>query len=475
MKNKLTLAHVLPPDIEQGRSIVSSWIRTKRLSEIRLLHLVQVAAFIKIDLIPPEFRDASLKGLISIALVKGSEQGALRAAFIDPESEYVKELSMLLEDNGVPVYMGNFSEEKTVKRFLEERVVGGLNSRRKSACLAGVTNMWERKLITLVKEALAIRITKKIRNDLAGRADLARFIDDVIDLQNKKIRVYEEIALMALIDGSDLPGWDYLRRYRVDILVASAPPTSMPLLVIEYDGQQHDGGEQAWKDGKRDKVLLDASIPVLRISSKNVRCAGDIKPENSFVYRFLQRYVRVLVSQLGTLIYFHRIESRLRFDPINDAVAMKLKSLCDEYRERESRIDIPPNDFTRLYEAASEWFDYDFNEVSSDLASENFDIEQAWRRWQDPEDHFRHGDKMATVTVEKGPSICGTVDTKDGFSVNMTLRVNGTLRSGTSPRIFVELKRPAGYDELVNVATEAAVICLLEDMARGASGSGLSI
>lgn len=48
----------------------------------------------------------------------------------------------------------------------------------------------------------------------------------------------------------------------------------------------------------------------------------------------------------------------------------------------------------------------------------------------------------------------------------MTLLVNGIQRSATSPRIFVELKRPAGYDDLVDVAKEAAVICLLEDMAR---------
>lgn len=465
MKKKLTLAHVLPPEIEQGRSIVNSWIRTQRLNELRLLHLVQAAAFVNVDLIAQEFRDASLKGLISIALVKGSTKGALRAAFIDPKSEYGEELSLLLEYLDVPVHMGILSDKNVIERFLEERVLGGLKTQKKGLHLAGVTNIPERKMITLVKEALPIRITKKIRNDLAGRPDQARLIDEVIESQLRKFRVYEEMALGALIDGSDLPKWNELKKYRVDLLVASAPPTSLPLLVIEYDGQKHGEEVQAWKDAKRDKVLLDASIPVLRISSKNVSFAAGAKPENSSEYRFFQRYVGVLVSRLGELIYFDRIESRLRFSPINNAVANKLKSLCDEYRERQSRIDIPQDDFNGLYKAASEGFDYDFNEAWGDLASEKFDMEQMWRRWQDPEDHFKRGDEVAAVTVAKGPSIHGAVDTKDGFLVDMTLLVNGIPRSGTSPRIFVELKRPDDCDELVDAAKEAAVICLLEEMA----------
>lgn len=226
------------------------------------------------------------------------------------------------------------------------------------------------------------------------------------------------MALGALIVGSDLPDWDYIRTYCVDILVASAPPTSTPLLVIEFDGPRHDNENQSWKDAKRDEVLLGASIPVLRISSKNARIAGDIKSPSSLEHGFFQRYVSVLVSRLGELIYFDRIEPRQRFNPIHNAVANKLKSLCDEYRERESRIDIPPGYFKSLYEAAREGFDYDFNEVWCDLASEKFDIEQAWRRWQDPEDHFKQGDKMAAVTVEKV-----TVNLRDG-------RYKGWVRGG---------------------------------------------
>lgn len=466
MKTKLTLAHVLPPEIEQGRSIVNSWIRTQGLSEVRLLHLVQASAFVNIDLISKEFRGASLKGLISIALVKGSTKGALRAAFIDPTSEYAKELSTLLEGLGVPVYMGALSEETTVKLFLEERVVGGLNSQNKSVHLAGVTNISERILITLVKEALGIRITKKMRNDLEGRADLARFICEFFDFQKGKFRVYEEMALGALIDGLDFQGWGYLRNYRVDILVASAHPTSMPLLVIEFDGPTHDNENQATKDAKRDEALLHAGIPVLRISSKNALIAGTVRPIDSLDYRFFQSYIAKLVSRLAELVYFYRIESPFRFRPIFGAVANEVESLCDEYRRRESRVDIPEGEAIRIFEAACEVFECEFSEVEGDLALDEMHSECDWREIQDPEFHFTHSDKKVVVTVAKGPSTHGLVDTRDGFSTDITLLINGIARSVTSPRIFVELRRPAGYDDLVDVAKEAAVICLLEDMAR---------
>jgi len=466
---QLALIRTLPPAVERCREIVTLWLRKQTLSDVRLLHQAQLAAFVDINHGSiNDFTIPCLKGLIAVAVVKGSKNGVLRAAFIDSELKYAADLGKVLASRRVPAYVGDITDAQAIDAFLqtESSAAGCLKLHTKvntDFALKDVTNAPERAVITLVKESLGVWIGQKKKKLLLNNGVLADRISSYLQTQKAKYRVYEEYALGAILDGYSLPAsdWNSLQNFRADVLVASSPPQSMPLLVIEFDGREHrDNPNKARSDVFRDTALLAAGIPVLRISSQNSLLPGKVEAINDPERKFFSLYFQLLVGRLAEQIHFDRIRQSEAWEPVSTALVSALERRCDEYRKIQSRIDIPQDVLRRMYEEANDDLAGPQTKVASELAIEEYESLQEWQSMLDPNSYpTQTGEAITTV---KEPEVRGAANVKHGsFAVHMMVRLGGVSKSLVSPEIFIELKLPKSCEAFLETATEAAVISLL--------------
>ncbi|MFO8026841.1 MAG: DUF2726 domain-containing protein, partial [Opitutales bacterium] len=315
MSKSLRLAYFLPSDVEAARNTIMGWLREHGHKQHRTLCLTQPAAVIDPSNLSGQARRACLRGVIPISIVVGKEKGTLVAAVVRPPQTRQEEgVLELLRRFRIPVFMGDLASEASLLEFL----AASNPSYRFSPSFRKVTNMSEARLMRKVKSSLGILGEEEIRKlSEQWKRDLVRHYSDD---SKKRFRVYEEVALPEIIDGRCDEFDDTLSAYRVDLLVASPPPQSKPLFVVEFDGPKHEDPRRREKDSVRDNVLLRHSLPVLRISYRNDLFQRD----KSGVVDVVGHYFSVLINRVGEVVeneFVRKEEKAVLYDALLDGEA----------------------------------------------------------------------------------------------------------------------------------------------------------
>ena len=450
--NRFAIVATLPKAVEECRKNVATWIRGLNASEVRQLFMTQLATFIDPKLFADN--DFILRGIISIAVVKGAERGRLIAAIVDEAEPYACKTAHLLEEVGVRVFIGSLSEHDKIEVFLRGVSLkrSELSAGKANAKLRQVTNLPERRLITAVKRALGLLpLLPAFRAELLARcgSNLVSEIQKGLDAQRKKINVFEEYALTRVVDASGSQNYAHLQKYRVDILVAIAAPASRPLFVIKFDGKEHRSPDKARKDKYRDSLLIDADLPVLRIDSRT-----------DWRHPFFLLYIKVLVGRIAEVIEIDFEYQNAVSSIFNDEIERITKKVAS-FRNDRQRIDIPTADALKiLSEAFDDTYDARFH-ASLSNGEDKFSGWQFWQSQIDAKEIFRSFGN--TIEILEPLAAVRDVASPDGFYSQMKIRQNGIIRLLRSPRLQLTLTSSGSVEHLTGIIEEAAMACLLID------------
>ena len=435
-----------------------SWIRDQNVSEVRLVCMTQLATFFDPERVDPDYSDIVKRAIVSVAIVKGSEGGKLVAAIIDENESDAKDAERVISKAAVPVFVGSVCDSDVIKTFLDCISTGKITKQSRKeydARFRKVTNLHERKLISAVKQSLGIlplqwRFRDKLREE--GKGDLIVYFERYIEEQKKKFNVFEEYALTRIVDSSKRDNYVHLQKYRVDVLIAEAAPKANPLLVIEFDGKTHASAKQSRKDRSRDSILIDAELPVLRISSRT-KLDGP----------FFDQYVVFLVARLVEVI-----ELRNKCLPSDAEFFREFQKRLARYRREKGRIDVEADVAAKIYQETLESLDEMRFLEHADAATEALEVSRYWMRDCNPDVLAVSLGKI--IETVKPFTTVGKVGSKDGFVVEALISIDGREYPISSPNIFISVTDGKWQKEYENIVEQAAMACALATFAGQHAG-----
>ena len=440
----LKLISTLPSQVERCRKQIIEWIRSQNLREIRPIFITQLSTFVDPSCYD---RNQPIKSaLISVAIVKGAKNGRLIAAIVDEKEAHADVTRKVLEALSVPVFVGSVQNQSEIRKFLESIPKKGsiqISSLRK------VTNIRERQVITLVKRSLGLLTLQPSFIEQLNSAGFANFIDmfrAYLDKQREKYNVFEEYALSRIVDVSEQPNCSHLQLFRVDILVAETAPSSMPLLVIEFDGSHHAFGRQAWKDNSRDSILSKAGLPVIRINSKT-----------AIDGRFFERYIQTLVSRVVEII--QRQKTNVPWTKVEFYELLERKT--SEYRKNYQTTNISAE---VVFLMAAEVYADLARKYQNDPMQSMLDAEEAEQDWKQLSDPARVASLVGnrSVVVTKPFETVGEIGSDRGFYVESVVTIDDQVHKIFSPKIYVSVKEQNCPLRLSAAVAEAAMVSAIE-------------
>jgi hypothetical protein len=390
--------------------------------------MTQLATFLDPEALSHD-GDIVKRAIVSIAIVKGAKNGRLLIAIIDEKERFSREAHQIFTRIGVAVYVGPLSDHDAILRFLS-----GSASVRGSRPAIGsefreVTNLPERRIITAAKRGLGIlpldRQTRELLANYQNGSLLSVFMD-MIKVQRSKYNVFEEYALTRIVDLDGHGSFAQLQKFRVDLLVASASPLSRPLVVIEFDGKRHsESPGQIRKDSVRDAVLLDAGIPVIRISSRT-------KFESC---PFFALFVEFLISRIVQLIELQIawVES---MGEVHQGLVQGVRKKVDQLRKERGQINITEDQRVEVFSETCEEHHDEIFEKDLDHAVAVHESEQMWRSCTDPAHALR---SLGDVQVLKAFTKVKNVAYIDGASVSCEIIMDGERSVLRSPDLFLRI------------------------------------
>lgn len=307
---------ILPDNVETGSRHIRQWKLATGRSE-QALYLVQPAAFFNVSDATAEDRPILLNGIISIALVYSDrrrdeiEKAFLCAALIANDAGDSSRVADCVRRCGVPVFYGDLSDNKQLDRFLNE-----LQPLARHKASKPVINSAEYNLRCHTEWALGLRVKKQTRDRiLTHPPEIQELIQEYFTKQKSRYRVYQEVALGGILCAdrshlSLLPGQlDKLNEFRCDLLIAAAPPSSVPMLVVEFDGPQHEAEKKARNDELRDYALVRSGVSVLRLSyQKDVDKEMRRSPKGQKAERNAWQCFEHIVRYVAEAIYLDEVE-----------------------------------------------------------------------------------------------------------------------------------------------------------------------
>ena len=450
MAGELHLAHVLPADIEDARKTVNTWLEHRGLRQFRPLCVTQPAAFIDPKELRGSAKNACLRGIIHIGLVSGQEIGILVAAFHrPPETPRERDVAALLADLKIPTFCGDLTDASSIRNFLDSCNL----DYRFSPSFRKVTNMSEARLMRTVKYALGIWADADI---LDGHSPQIRnFLVDGIELNKKRFRVYEEVAVGEIIKS--LPGTPYERfsAFRVDILVASPPPLSTPLFVVEFDGLHHADHTQRKKDKERDDLFVQNLVPVLRISHKNPQSSRFQDEINSTT----GAYFFDLISRISWVVENERVGKAKALHGLKERELRELDRLVSAFRKEHSVIQIPSEEIAKILSEARITLAEDYDWVYGEFQVDDHLDALEWQEGQKPSSYRSlsecvHPDNEIEVLTEGSIETGLRVEIKTSFKCPIVVPEFGPF--------YAQLKSPDVFaKKLDTLPREAAIATAL--------------
>ncbi len=441
----LKLISTLPSQVERCRKQIIEWIRSQNLREIRPIFITQLSTFV--DPCCYDSNQPINSALISVAIVKGAKKGRLIAAIVDEKEGHADVTRQVLEALSIPVFVGSVQNQSEIRKFLGSIPKKGSIQIRN---LRKVTNIRERQVITLVKRSLGLLTLQPSFIQQLKSAGFANFIDmfrAYVDKQREKYNVFEEYALSRIVDVSEQPNCSHLQLFRVDILIAETAPSSMPLLVIEFDGLHHASGRQAWKDNSRDSILSKAGIPVIRISSKT-----------AIEGPFFECYIQTLVSRVVEII--QRPKTNVPWTKLEFYELLERKTSEHKKKNQTTNISAEVSDLmAEVYADLSR--KYRHVPMQSSMDVDAIEAEQDWKKLCDPA-RIESLVGYRRVVVTKPFETVGEIGSDRGFYVESVVTIDDQVNKIFSPKIYVSVKEQNCPLKLSAAVAEAAMVSAIE-------------
>ncbi|WP_019627829.1 DUF2726 domain-containing protein [Thioalkalivibrio sp. AKL10] len=390
--------------------------------------------------------------MIPISMVVGQEKGVLVAAFVrEPETDQERSVLQLLEEHKIPTFVGQLDDARSLVEFSNCLDLGY----RYSPAFRRVTNISEARLMRTVKSALNIFSEKEIQEWPGGwQRDLIRGISDEAAA---RFRIYEEVAIPQIIKPE--PGGSLGNRFsahRVDLLVASAPPLSKPLFVVEFDGPWHDDPQNAKKDDERDKFLLENSLPVLRISYRNYPLSEGFADGVGNV----GSYFAVLIGRMSEVVEEEFIKKKVYWGEFYRKKREMLERSISGYKKANRVIQVPR-------EALIEMVD----EIEMDTYFESVDLGVEWnvRGLEDAESwkrrlsvsEYKYLQEFLSSGVDLEIEESGCFE--EGLEVSFRMRSEKRVSDAIFGPFYGALKVPEMFSgKLGSLTVEAATVTGLE-------------
>ena len=359
---ELTLQSILSTSETILADQIKSFLKEAKV-KYRLLYQTQPSTFIRPEWARGETdacKRSLFEGLILFSLVKGNKNSRLILAIIDEESPFSGDAASLLQSFQIPVYLGPIGNDfQPLENFLRKTLDSGpfLPASRP------VTNESERWLLNMASFAADHRTMP----DIAKRTppDVLAIFESVRAKMRKKYRIFHEVALPAIIDFDSCEGvgididWSYAKKARLDLLVTSDAPEYQPLMAIEFDGPTHNTDSGVRKDRKKEAILQNAGLPLLRISYEDGPLLHDPKVTDIATLRATKNKELLLVLLIRRCVedmHWRRIEMPVALEKLYYS---KARALYEEKLEQQHRISgvlqIPKNEKERLaYDALLE-------------------------------------------------------------------------------------------------------------------------
>ena len=252
-------------EAESGLAIqIEQYLKNKKFSG-RLIYKTQLSTFIDPGWITEEQnRDCLFQGVILFSLVKGHKNSNLELAIIDKNERCASQIATILSEYSFDSYVHDSrSGTSGIFSFLDNHFSNTYPSNQSKK----ITNPGERWLLSITDYSLGRRIQDDIRKIIPP--NLQPDFEEFRLNAHTKYRTFHEVALKAFIDIFDLDANTTVRKYalasRVDLLVTGNAPNFQPLMVIEYDGHDHQKPRVKEKDRKKELICNAARVPLLRV------------------------------------------------------------------------------------------------------------------------------------------------------------------------------------------------------------------
>lgn len=230
-----------------------------RGTQDRLLVMTPLNTFFDPDKFCGADRSIVMYGTLNAAIVRNEVDSELVAAFVPPTAG---ELIDFLEERGVPVHSRGM-DDASLLEFVEKACAefdGAHPDERKA------TNLPEQWLLRATAEGAGIAPKSAWRIAADADAEIRSILKEIVDDRRATFRVFREVSLGHLVLSSGKPFSDLLC-FRCDaVLVADG----QPIVVLEVDGMDHLKTGQRAKDDRRDRMLVEAGLCVLRIRTSAV-------------------------------------------------------------------------------------------------------------------------------------------------------------------------------------------------------------
>lgn len=92
--------------------------------------------------------------------------------------------------------------------------------------------------------------------------------------------IHKDVAVRQVINVtkeelSSAGEWDYYTKAAFDFVICNDDKDQSYELIVEYDGIQHDKPEYILKDSLKDRLCINAGLPILRIGIEDVKLRGN--------------------------------------------------------------------------------------------------------------------------------------------------------------------------------------------------------
>jgi len=303
-----------------------------------------------------KIRTICFMGCITIAIAFKYERANVRAVVIDAKETWATEMKDLLEQYDIDVLVCNLVNDVVdVIRFVDNAWAQRFRPRDK--VVRPVTNPQEAWFKRLCDRAIG-HVMRAKDHRLSSAEKVSDNIGRALATPPQgQYMIFREPSLASIVEVNDACDKEakYARKSRVDLMITGPVPTLMPLLVIEIDGDHHEELNQKNNDNIKNKLLVAANVPLVRLALKDVPFWVGAKKqivsiaERRNAIRFEQLVV-VLLNTLIRILDTERIDIPREFSEYRNVQLTEYLKRVHEYQKNNLTTVLPRDVEDKLWE-----------------------------------------------------------------------------------------------------------------------------
>lgn len=323
---------------------------------------VQPSLLIKPDWIDKnevELRTACFMGCITIAIAFKYRKANVRAVVIDVKEKWATEMKALLEPYDIDVIVCDLiADVGHVVKFIDQ--AWSQRYQPRSHVVSSITNLPEAWFKERCDRAIGhVMLGSDWRYSQAQKINGNNILSTPTTFEKQYV-IFREPSLASIVDmkhGCDKEA-EFARKSRVDLLVTGPQPSFVPLLAIEIDGPFHREQRQKDNDKIKNKILMEANIPLIRLALDDLDFG--VNAFNDQVVSIAERkrrihfeqLIEVLLNKLMRILDTERIDIPTKISAHQDELLRMYMGLVNEYRKKHLTTIIPTDVETDLWTEA---------------------------------------------------------------------------------------------------------------------------